>query len=190
MASEVEICSDALLQLGESPITSFDDDSKKARLCKRFYPMTRDAVLRAYPWRCAIAFQSLNQLAGEDVITGAGFAYTYQLPTDPYCLRALLINNDKTIQWEVIKRKLVTDESTVRLKFIERVTNPGDFDSLFQDTLTCRLASLIAYPITGNMGLAKGMFDLYLLKVDEARSIDSMEGSVEEYSSDDLLDVR
>ena len=69
MASEVDLCNNALGQLGEDSITSLDDNSKKARLCKRFYPDARDTVLRAYPWRCAIEFQTLNQLSGDDAIT-------------------------------------------------------------------------------------------------------------------------
>jgi hypothetical protein len=150
MPSEVDLCNDALGQLGEDGITSFDDNTKKARLCKRFYPYIRDVVLRAYPWRCAIRFQALNQLSGTDAITGSGYAYTYQLPTEPYCLRALLINDDKVITWQVYGRKLVTDEPTVTLKYIARITDPGDFDTLLIDTLASRLAMILAYPVTGN----------------------------------------
>jgi len=190
MASEVDICNSALLQLGEDTILSLDDDSKKARLCKRFYPDVRDAVLRAYPWRCAIQFQSLGLLAGSDVITGTDFAYTFQLPVSPYCLRALLVNADRTVAWEVVGRKLLCDESSVNLKFIARLTDPGLFDSLLIDSIACRLAQMIAYPVTGNATLPKTMWDLYQQKLSEARSIDSMEGYVDEWQSDDLLDVR
>jgi len=190
MPSEVEICSDALGLLGEDPITSFDDATKKARLCNRFYPQVRDAVLRAYPWRCAIALQVLSQLAGTDVLTGTSYSNTYQLPVNPYCLRALLLNNDKYILWEVIGRKLVTDESAVTLKYIARITEPGYFDSLLIDTIVTRLAQQLAYPITGNPAMVKVLLELYSYKLSEARSIDSMEGSLDTYDSDDLLEVR
>jgi hypothetical protein len=190
MPSEVEICSDALLLLGEEPITSFDDATNKARLCKRFYPMIRDAVLRAYPWRCAITYQALGQLTGDDVIDESNYSYTYQLPVEPYCLRALLLNNDKTILWEVIGRKLVTDEASVTLRYISRITDPNLFDALLMFVIAIQLAQQIAYPITGNPASVKAMEDLYQFKIMEARSIDSMEGSIDEYESSDLLDVR
>ncbi len=190
MSSEVEISNNALLQLGESTITSFDDDSKKARLCKRFYPDQRDATLRAYPWRCAVRFQALNQLSGADALPDTGFTYTYQLPASPFCLRALQINNDKTAIWQVYGRKLVTDEPTVTLKYIARITDPGDFDSLLVDALASRLAAQIAYPVGGNPSMAMTMWKLYQEKLAEARAIDSMEGTMEEYSSDDLIEVR
>ena len=192
MSSEVEISNSALLQLGEDPITSMDDATKKASLCKLFYPTVRDAVLRAYPWRCAITFQSLGLLAGVDAISteATPFAYTFQLPVNPWCLRALLINADKTLAWEVIGRKLLSDESSVNLRYIYRVTDPGNFDPLLIDSIACRLASMLAYPITANPTMSKTMYALYMDKLVEARSIDSMEGSNEDYESVDLLEVR
>jgi hypothetical protein len=192
MASEVELCNSALLQLGQSAITSMDDASNAARLCKRFYPSVRDAVLRAYPWRCAIAFQNLGLLAGVDAIpsTATAFSYTFQLPVSPWCLRALLINGDRTLSWEVIGRKLLCDESSVNLRFIYRVTDPGNFDALLEDAISSRLASLLSFPITGNPEMSKTLYALYMEKLREARSIDSMEGSGEELESDDLLTVR
>jgi hypothetical protein len=190
MASEIDICNNALLQLGENVIISFDDDSNRARLCKRFYQDMRDSVLRAYPWKCAVAFQGLSLLAGSDMITGSGFSYTYQLPVSPYCLRALLLNNDKTVEWQVVGRKLVTDESSVTLKFIARIVDPGLFDALLSEAIACRLSQIIAYPITANTALAKAMWEIYQAKLSEARSIDGMEGFYEELTSDDLLTVR
>ena len=190
MSSEVEICNGSLLQLGEDPITSMDDATKKARLCKRFYPSVRDAVLRAYPWRCAIAFQDLGPLAGIDVVTGSKYSYTFQLPVNPWCLRVLLLNDDKSLGWEVVGRKLLCDESTANIRYIYRVVDPGNFDALLEDAITCRLAGLIAYPVTGNPNMSMNLYKLYLEKLVEARSIDSMEGSNEDYESVDLLEVR
>lgn len=190
MASEVQICSDALGQLGESPIMSLDDNSKAARLCKRFYSDIRDAVLRAYPWRCAIAFQELGLLAGSSAISNSGYAYTYQLPVDPFCLRALLINGDTSIKWERVGNKIVTDEPSVTLKFIKRIIDPGEYDALLMDALIARLAQILSYPITGNPKMGIAAWELYKEKLGEARSIDSMEGSTTEMTSDDLLIVR
>jgi hypothetical protein len=192
MSSEVEICNNSLLQLGEDPITSLDDATRKANLCKAFYPKVRDATLRAYPWRCAIAFQDLGLMAGVDAIptTATPFSYTYQLPVNPWCLRALLVNADRTLAWEVVGRKLLCDESTVNLRYIYRVTDPGRYDPLLEDAISCRLASMLAYPITASPTMSKTLYELYLTKLVEARSIDSMEGSNEDYESVDLLEVR
>jgi hypothetical protein len=90
--SLVSLCNTALDLLGSDTITSLADDSKPARLCARNIGRVRDAVLRAYPWNCAIARASLAALAGAPAW---GFAAHYQLPEGPdpaYCLRVLEIN--------------------------------------------------------------------------------------------------
>lgn len=192
MPSEVQLCSDALGQLGESPIMSLDppDDSKRARLCARFYPDVRDAVLRAYPWRCAIEYQSLNRLSGSSAISGNQYAYTYQLPTDPFCLRALSINDDVSVKWERIGFKLLTDEESVTLRYIKRIVDPGEFDTLLFQAIVSALVQVLAYPVTGDKEMGITAWNLYEKKLAEARSIDSVEGSVEQITSDDLLSVR
>lgn len=53
--SVIEICNNALLDLGEETIMSLSDDSKPARLCNQRWPGVRDAVLRAHPWNCCTA---------------------------------------------------------------------------------------------------------------------------------------
>jgi hypothetical protein len=58
------------------------------------------------------------------------------------------------------------------------------------DALIARLAQVLAYPVTGNKELGKTAWTLYDLKLSEARSVDSMEGSTQETISDDLLSVR
>jgi hypothetical protein len=193
MASEVQICSDALGQLGESPIMSMDDDTKAARLCKRFYYDLRDAVLRAYPWKCAIAYQALSILTGASAITGSKYTYTYQLPVNPFCLRPLIINEadeDFSIAWERVGNKIITNESTVTLKYIKRIVDPGEYDALLIDAIIARLAQVLAYPITGDKKMGEAAWQLYREKISEARSIDSMEGSTVELTQDDLLSVR
>jgi hypothetical protein len=64
------------------------------------------------------------------------------------------------------------------------------FDTLLYDAITARLAVKLAYPVTGKPDLGPVMWKLYELVLEEARAIDSQEGHVDEYQSDDLIDVR
>ena len=86
MATEVSICSNALRRLGDDPITSLTDDSERARLCNSFYSDARDSVLRSHPFNFSITRTTLAQLSTAPTY---GFAYQYALPTNPYCLRVL-----------------------------------------------------------------------------------------------------
>ena len=186
--SDAELCTLALYELGQEGINSFDDGTKRSILCKYFYPIIRDAVLRAYPWNFAITRQALAQ---EDDVPLYGFTYSYALPTLPYCLRALEMEetaNDATFKIE--GRHLYTDEGTVNLKYIARITNAGLYDSLFREVLIARMAATLAYPMTRTQSIAQTMWALYEAKLREARTQDGMEGTVDSYESDDLTSVR
>jgi hypothetical protein len=191
MATEVSICSNALRRLGDDPITSLTDDTERARLCNAFYQDSRDLVLRSHPWNFAITRASLAQLSDTPAY---GYNYMYALPTDPYCLRVLemeyadyifKIENDATNG-----RVLVTDESTAKILYIARITNPTLFDSMFVETLTSKLAADLAYPITGSVQLQGQMEKMYRDKLSEARSVDGMEGFVDDLVSTTFTDFR
>ena len=90
MASDVDIANSALNNLGASNINSLTEDSVAARICNQRYAFVRDAVFRAHPWNCLITRASLAQNS-----TAPTWQYTYafSLPTDPYCLRVLRVED-------------------------------------------------------------------------------------------------
>jgi len=90
----------------------------------------------------------------------------------------------------VMGRYLLSDESSVRITFIRRVTDPGMFDSLLSDTIAERLASDLAWPITGVSGLGESILKKYMLKLAEARTMDAMEGDTAGYESNPLVECR
>lgn len=193
--SIVAICNSALLQLGHSPINSLDNPQgeegvaigkpTKITLCNHFYPSVRDACLRAHPWNCAIVRQQLAQIAAPLF----GYTYRFQLPADPYCLRALEID-DTDAPWKVEARTLLCDNSAVMLKFSSRVEDVSLFDSLLEEAIAARLASTLAYPVAGSLSLADAMWKLYEAKLREARTMDGMEGTLDPYESNALIEVR
>lgn len=185
MPSEVSISSNALTKLGAAPITSFDDGTDRANLCREFYPNTRDAVLRAYPWNCAIRRMALALDASAPLFE---YDYKFALPTDPYCLRVLETEDD--VEFRIEGRFLLCDETSVNIKFIARITDPGLFDSLLAEAIECRLAAELAYPVTGSPTLSQAMWELYASKLREARTMDGQEGTQEDWASNALTEVR
>ena len=186
MSSESDIASRALTKIGAEPITSFDDGTKRSNLCRDYYPSVRDAVLRAYPWNCAIERKELARDASAPIF---GYAYKYQLPVAPYCLRVLEVDGDPKFRIE--GRYLHTDEGTVKIKYIARIENPGLFDSLLAEAIEARLAAELSLPVGSGGGAdALKMWALYESKLREARTQDAMEGTVDGYESNVLIDCR
>ena len=185
MPSEIDIASGALTKLGAQSITSFDDLTARSNLCRDYYPTVRDAVLRAYPWNCAIERAALPMDATDPLF---GYAHRFQLPVIPYCLRVLQVEDD--IEYNIEGRYLHCDETSVNIKFIARLTDPGLFDSLLVDAIECRLAAELAYPVTASPTLIQSMWSLYKAKLEEARGVDGQEGTVEKWTSNALTEVR
>ena len=170
MASVVDICNGALNQLGASTILTLTEDSKNARLCNARYTQVRDSVFRSHPWNC---LQKRVQLAADSDAPAWGFTKQYTLPAD--CLRVLTIL-DYDADYKIEGRKILTDNSTMKILYISRVEDPNEYDELLRETLSAALAADIAYAITSSNPTASNMFELFQSKLKEARFVDSTEG--------------
>src|SRR5258708_1820963 len=110
--SDTDICNMALVGLGAEPIAALGDNTDRARQCNILYGPARDAVMRAYPWRCLRSRAVLSPISS--VIVSGGITtisypvqawptqintFAYQLPTDPYCLKVLHTNTEDTDDW-------------------------------------------------------------------------------------------
>jgi len=186
MASFVEIASNALRLLGDDPITSFSDDTERARLVNAVYEELRNEVARAAIWNCCKARQVLASLTETPAF---GWAYYHQLPAD--CLRVVnVLSGSSVIDHEVEGRKLMTDVSSVNLIYIKRITDPNEFDALFISAYTARIAAELALPITGSNTASNAMWQLYERKVREARTVDSQEGTPTGFDAQSIVDAR
>ena len=170
MASVVDICNGALNQLGASTILTLTEDSKNARLCNARYTQVRDSVFRSHPWNC---LQKRIQLAADTDTPAWGFTKQYTLPAD--CLRVLTIL-DYDADYKIEGRKILTDNSTMKILYISREEDPNQYDELLRETLSASLAADIAYAVTSSNPTATNMFNLFQSKLKEARFVDSTEG--------------
>lgn len=179
MASEVQICNNALTTMGEDLIVALTDNSKAARLCNLQYEIQRDALLREHIWNFATERISLGRL-----ITTPSFGYTYefQLPTDFLrMIRTEFSDDISPEQYRIEGRKLLTDSDTVKIEYTKKVTDPNEFDSLFADLLATRLSVVLALPLTDSKSMFQQMTSLFTFKLSEARLADAQENGQDEF---------
>jgi hypothetical protein len=195
--SDTSICNSALIKLGAEPISSLDDATKEARLCKLQYPILRDELLRSHPWNFAIA---RKQLAKTLILGEFEFDNQFALPSD--CLRIWKtdLNLDgggkSEERWAVETdavtqgRVLVTNASAVKIKYIKKITDVSLFDANFSESLSFKIAADIAYSLVQSITLQQQMNILYERSLAVSRSFDAQEGSVEQIESFEWLDSR
>ena len=173
MASEVDIINSAMNMIGASNIIARDEDSKAARVSNQRYDSIRDAVVRAHPWNCAVTRRSL---APDSESPAFDWDFQFTLPADPYCLRVLRLDY-LDIEFRVEGRKIVSNESSINLIYIARVTDPNEYDTLLQESIAARLAADVSFTLSQSTSLTQNMFNLYESKLKEARFVDATEGT-------------
>ena len=191
MASVVDICNSALNLLGASTISALTDDSKNARLCNQRYEPVRNRVFRSHAWNC---LHKRVQLAQNSTAPVVEYSNAYALPSD--CLRVLKVHNGTTdsiassIDYKLEGRNIVTDEGTIFLIYIALDTDPNNYDTYLQESISHQLAADLAYAITNNATLA----DKYMVRADErlreARFVDATENSLGTVESSEFTDAR
>lgn len=155
---KIEICNMALSRIGASPIEAMTEASEEARKCNQFYEHDRRVVLRRFPWPWATRRVELAMLpdAPED------YLYAYRYPADCVCLRKIYaVEEDGHLRPlpDFVSYKVVGDGSGIALytneprvvaEYTENVSDTSIMDDIFQEALSWKLASSIAFKLTGN----------------------------------------
>jgi hypothetical protein len=81
--------------------------------------------------------------------------------------------------------KLYTDESSAKIKYIARITDPTLYSPAFITAFAARLAYEICFPLTNNANLTKVKYEEYLEKLESAKGLDAQSGGTPEKVDDD-----
>lgn len=168
----------ALRRLGEKPITDLADAGKTAEACNSHYEQARDEVLCRWNWVCA---RHRTALTADSTAPDFGWDYRYALPSSPYCLRLLSIEDEPAYQLE--GRYILTDDSDgLNITYVKRITDATELDPLLVKAIALRLALDIANWIrpTGvnAMGALEDEYETVVLKAKQL-------GACQDYSTDE-----
>ena len=162
--TETEICNMALGRLGAKRISDFADTNEanlQSVQCRLHYVQTRDALLRSHWWRFA---RYRVQLSENTTAPTFEFDNAFDLPSDflrlwikPFEDNNWGLNNtDRTFSME--GKQLLTNEDSVYLRYIRRVTDPAEFDPLFIEVLVLKLAIKMVMPISQDKELYQMLY--------------------------------
>ena len=183
--SVVELVNNALVELGETDlITDITENTKAAILANQKYTSVRDAVLRAYPWNCAIKRDVLAPASPSPVYN---WTYRALLPAD--CLRVLGLEENSD-EWEIEGRYLNCNTNVMYVKYIQKITDVTQMDALLAEAISSRLAHALAYGLTQSSSMREAMWENYKAKLREARSIDAQEGMSRQVEASEFLEAR
>ncbi|MEN3940673.1 hypothetical protein WJU23_05210 [Prosthecobacter sp. SYSU 5D2] len=151
--TQTDLANVALGHLGSSVIMAITENSAAAEHCRRFWDITRDALLRQRHWNFAIKRADLSELDDAPLF---GWTKAYQLPAD-YIL-AIEFNGRQAGTGEALHEiegsHLLTNEVTAELKYIRRHEDVSGWDASFCEAFGYFLAARIAPAMTSAQGVA------------------------------------
>lgn len=188
MASKTDIANRALTKLGEDRITDLLDDTERARTINSLYDSCRDAELRAHVWNFAVRRAALPRLVTVPVF---GFAYEYQIPAES--LRLIQIGEwwhwygmedyvtSSTADFQVEGRKILTDfNAPLKIRYVERIDDPGLYDALFVESFACRMAIEACERLTQSNTKMQSVQEQYKESIRVACRVDAIENPPEQ----------
>jgi len=191
MSSQISICNQALRKLGANPITSIDQDTTEAAICKVFYDDVRDDLLEEYPWTFATKRYELPKSAETPPKP-----YSAQFLVPPDVLRIIQASDrpdfDRTnhLDWVVEGGFILADSGTMFLQVIFRVTDPLALSSKFVRAFVARLAAEMSLPITQSREMHRQLMEEFGLLMGSAMSADSQQGRTRTFRSTALTSAR
>jgi hypothetical protein len=185
-ATPVSICSNALLMLGDTPISSFDDPSDRALLASNLWETARDYVLRRHPWNCAVKRAVLNP---DETGPDFDFAYQFTLPGD--FLRVLSVGEEgERPRYRVEGRKILAETGALRLRYIFRNENVATWDAGLVWAMTLVMRAIFAYGITQSTSLEQLVEGVMRDVLKQARAVDGQEDEPDALDHSPLLEAR
>lgn len=184
MASDVEICNQALTKLGAARINDLADDTKQARALNAIFTVKRDALLAAQAWTFAIKRASIPALS-----TAPAYQWAAQFPLPTDCLRVIQVGEYWTlydtdsgpafqIEADSVNSRpaiLCDEASPLRLRYIYRVTNTGLYPPVFVEALACMLAAEVCEELTQNLSKREQAWQEFDRAIKQARRINAIE---------------
>jgi len=154
MMTKIDLCSMALLKIGETPIQSFDEDTAAAKLGRTLLDFVIDTLLSGHPWR--FACRTMELIKNQDG--------KIEIPSN--VLRILKTDGD------VQGNEIIAQSDRVTILAIVRVS-PDMFPSYFSSLVATKLAMEFCMPLTADQAMFRTLTALYETELQSAKFVDS-----------------
>ena len=155
-AAEIVIANQSLAKIGAKSITLAVQTSPEGVQANLHYEQTRDSLLESFEWKFASGREILAQ-------TGAPafeWDHQYVLPNDFLRLKVIAEiddGNDITDRFTIEGNKILTNEDTVSILYVRKITDVSEFSPMFIELLVNVLALKLLHPLSGS---GSGMMNL------------------------------
>ena len=151
----ITICNSALAKLGSKFISSLDEDTKEARLCREQYQKIKRALLYEHPWNFA---KKRVTLVRSGDVPAFDYKYAFIIPADT--IRILSSNLDELPPpqsappvFKVEGDRFITNEDPVHVVYVSGAVDESLFTPGFSELLTKKLSMDLCYALVSDIQL-------------------------------------
>lgn len=167
MATAIDMASNALLLIGDNPISSFDDPGAGAQVAGAIYPDTYESVLAEHPWSFAFKELQLSKLS-QSPDDETGFDNAFQLPADLIRLWRIMPHSN----YSIVGSLLYSNQTELLARYIFKVDEVQLPPHVIK-AIEYKLAADFAIAVTEDTSKSQFYEQKYLRQLGLARSVDS-----------------
>lgn len=189
MATDVQICSNALMLLGDDPIASLSETTPRATLCKNIYDIARADILRRHVWNCLV---TRVMLAPRSDTPPHSWSHWFNKPGD--LVRVIQVGEDGCpIDYSYENGRFLANTNSLPLLYLADKSE-GNWDANLTAVMVKRLEMDFAYPVTKSTSLRDSLKEEFYRRgtgvLAQAKSIDGQENPPEQITDSTMLAVR
>ena len=165
MATDISMCSNALLLIGHGTISSFTEGGAGALVASNLYQSSYENLLSLHRWRFASGKVTLSRLTATPI---NDFSYAYQLPADYMIANRVIPQSD----YEIFGDKIYSDQQSLALDYIFKPAETA-LPAYFVKLMEVYLASQFAVPVTDNSAKGQLYGQFYEAQLRQAKFADA-----------------
>ena len=174
MLTKIDLCSMALLKLGEKPIQSFNDDTASAQVARTLFDTTMDSLLASHPWKFALKKFNLTKTSDGDFL----------LPVE-----VLRVMDCDSLLYQVGGDRINAPADKISITVIAR-TGAENYPSYFSNVAALQLAREFCMPLIGDQNLLRTIAALFESELRAAKFIDSTMSAGNDIPNFSLINTR
>lgn len=181
LTSSISLASNALLLLGHTTITSFEDGDTGATIAANLYENSYLSILTNHRWRFAVKKAKLARLVAEPLNE---YSYAFQIPSD--CIYLIKVTSSR---YQMYGDKIYSNDTEMEADFTYRVDEamlPPYFTKMFEFFL----AAQFAVSLTGSIDKGNYFSKMYLNELKRAKFADSTQTPPDSFVDSPYTDIR
>ena len=181
LTAKIQMVSNALILLGDSPLSSLTEERTGAVLGANLFEGTYLAMLTSHRWRFATKTFQLNRLSAAP---DTDYLYAFQLPSDMLYMFKADTNN-----YRLFDHELHTDATAVNIEYIYRVEE-DTLPPYFTKALEYNLAHQFALPLTGDLNKGGYYEKMFNTEIRKAKFADSTQHPQDTFRHNRYVEAR